>query len=459
MNAPEPWLYRYEVKGIQAWILASDTLKDLKAGSAIIAGLADEATTLAAKIGGTIELAAAGQGQIAFPDRQALHRFAAQFPLRVEQHAPGVTFTHAWVPASKRDALCAKVGADRQRPRTALPEIGPLVARASRTGNAAVKRDHGALLDAASRRREKAGHDKLTALVLADESAETLDDLHHRAYANGLAVVHADGNRIGAHIQKLMIEGRFRGPDDYSAFSNALKEATVEAARQACKALPRKYSDDLFPARLIVVGGDDVTVIVPAPDAFDFVNTLLEAFDAACSARSAQLGGELTMSAGVAFINPRYPFASAHSIAESLAGTAKVATAKHDGVAAFSFHRVTTSLLHEDSFEPRAYTRKGGVPILERALAQMPHLPKGKLRTLLGLLRSPQTVDHGDRAAQLTKRIRDHAGKDTIQKEACEDFFDAIDELAEHTAGTASAAARAGAIEDVLTLHTLRNRE
>ena len=88
LDMSEQFFYRAEVKSIQAWILASDRLKELKGGSAIVDGLAADAQKLLARLGVDTRdvIAAAGSVQVLFDEQAALHRFAAAWPLVVALH-------------------------------------------------------------------------------------------------------------------------------------------------------------------------------------------------------------------------------------------------------------------------------------------------------------------------------------------------------------------------------------
>ena len=168
------WLYRYEVKGIQDWILNTDKLVEIKGGSALIEGLADLARGLIGALGlgevgrelqaedRVVEvMAAAGSATYIFPSREHVATFAAHWPMAVERHAPGIQVVQAWQQGEDKsalDSLFASLGAARNRVPVRLPEAGPLLLRAGRTGSPAVLRSkkHG-LLDAATAAKRQQG--------------------------------------------------------------------------------------------------------------------------------------------------------------------------------------------------------------------------------------------------------------------------------------------------------------
>ena len=87
----------------------------------------------------------------------------------------------------------------------------------------------------------------------------------------------------------------------------------------------KKYSDTL-PLRPLIVGGDDVTVLVSCKYALLFVKTVMEAFQTASRKYSnlwVGTGGELSISAGILFAPVSLPLHSVLSYTEQLLASAK----------------------------------------------------------------------------------------------------------------------------------------
>ena len=133
------WLYRYEAKSIQRWILATDRLVELVGGSTLVQELRAHATALAGE--GRLLFAAAGSGTARFESREELDRFARWWPMFVSRYAPGLELVQGWVEGDDLDALRGCLGAARNVPIPDLPEAGPWIARAGRSGLPAVARD------------------------------------------------------------------------------------------------------------------------------------------------------------------------------------------------------------------------------------------------------------------------------------------------------------------------------
>ena len=389
------WLYRYEVKGIQDWILNTDKLVEIKGGSALIEGLADLARGLIGALGlgevgrelqaedRVVEvMAAAGSATYIFPSREHVATFAAHWPMAVERHAPGIQVVQAWQQGEDKsalDSLFASLGAARNRVPVRLPEAGPLLLRAGRTGSPAVLRSkkHG-LLDAATAAKRQQGEpsagparrgaDPLEKLLGLSDKRHGLTDLDQ--FGEGyLAVVHADGNGLGQWVQRT---GSIQTLADQQRFSRAVGAATLQAAREACAELARRcdqqgsrWGHDL-PIRPVLLGGDDFTVILRAADAIAFTDCFLRNFETASRARMAEQGfgqTHFTACAGIAVVKPHWPFSQAHQLSGELCDAAKQRLRREDGTpSGLLFHRVTTALSPEWSAILEYELAADGVP-------------------------------------------------------------------------------------------------
>lgn len=149
-----------------------------------------------------------------------------------------------------------------------------------------------------------------------------------------VAVIHADGNGIGACVDELA------SPEAYASFSTALEAATRNAFVTATREVDARQW--LLP---ILVGGDDVTLICRASVAATFTRAYLRAFESASEARLPD-GQRLTAAAGVAFVKPHYPFSEAHVLAQQLTRSAKQGLRQHGATdrSAWDFHVLHDSL-------------------------------------------------------------------------------------------------------------------
>lgn len=146
-----------------------------------------------------------------------------------------------------------------------------------------------------------------------------------------VAIVHADISGLGEAFQRL--GSTFSSAKQNYNLATAIERAILAAAQQACREvlMPAaevriKQSDDqekkkaIIPARPIVLGGDDVTVIVRADLAIDFASRLLELIEETTSHE--EIGG-LSACAGVAIVGRGTPFFVGNALAESLCSYAK----------------------------------------------------------------------------------------------------------------------------------------
>lgn len=169
-----------------------------------------------------------------------------------------------------------------------------------------------------------------------------------------VAVIHADGNGIGAIIDQL------ESPEDYTAFSKALGSATEEAFVTAAGQVDAKQW--LLP---ILMGGDDVTLICSAAHAATFTRAYLLAFEA-LTAAGLPNGQALTASAGVAFVKPHYPFSEAYALAQQLTHSAKRGrtTLRARDRSAWDFHVLHDSLARPLDEIRREHQHALAVPLL-----------------------------------------------------------------------------------------------
>jgi len=226
-----------------------------------------------------------------------------------------------------------------------------------------------AKLNAVHRAREKLGD--MRRLPVAYDYPTDLDHLgRSREEASYVAVVHADGNGVGARVEAIGKEYEHAsgaGNRAYSkrmrAFSGAVRAAGTEALMAVIDRLiarikngeilhavgegpdeqivarielTRAEGDKLYlPFRPLVFGGDDVTFVCDGRLGLALATAYLEEFgrQTARPDRDDALGGPLSACAGVAIVKSRYPFARAYALSEELARSAKAyrAASEADG--------------------------------------------------------------------------------------------------------------------------------
>lgn len=387
----------FEAKSIQQYILRSGRLRHIVGASELIDSLTrdlldDALGALGVSDGAEVQLSrrAGGAVYLFSTSAKARNGFNALWSALVSQYAPNLEFIvangqgdndfAAYLDASQ------SLQAARNRQPAWLPAGSPVSAYAPRTGHPAVSNDQRlGMQDAATTRfgTERFWRSgKLTAkfadAVPADDWPRNLerngaDDGRHFPFLPDnryLAIVHADGNGLGQVLRSLAEQAKAR-PGEFVElfrdFSTAVAVATEGAARHATAKvlLPEKEKNEIpMPARPIVLGGDDLTVLVRADLAIAFTETFLQAFEEQTRATLSEvrknypaisgLPEALTAGAGIAFVKSSHPFHLAHALAESLAAHAKqvakqAAKHKDNGDAhgrippTLACHRVTTA--------------------------------------------------------------------------------------------------------------------
>lgn len=333
-----PWTYRYEAKGLQDYILRTQRLTEMVGASALIESLGDAFAEGVLSAGGEVIVGAAGVGTATFPNLQGLAAFASMWPFELEETAPGLQMIHAWT-EGPFPSLLPKLDAVRNAPWADLPEAGPLVARTGRTGLPAVGRNKGELEDRSIfARRAKyeglaqedhaEGSDDVSRALLGDLGVAVTDiERFGRGY---LAVVHADGNGVGAHIIDVF-KNDLGGLKIFSetlekATKNAAKEAVVWTVQHAEREIEvgggqRRRREHEIPMRPLVLGGDDLTILLQARYAPAFAARYLDNFERETKAEGVKLkrAEGFTARAGIAMVKTAFPFSQAYALCASLA--------------------------------------------------------------------------------------------------------------------------------------------
>ncbi len=375
----------FEAKSIQEYILRSGRLRHIVGASELIDSLTgcllDEVLT-------ALRLSDQDDGQVRFSrraggaiylfsnDKNARDDFRNLWTLTVRQYAPGLTFVIA-NGEGKNDYAAYQLAKEqlqavRNRQAVALPAGSPVTYYAPRTGLPAVT--HHKKLGFQDEATARFGQDEfwlrggLTKRFAASMCNDWPRDLEYideiddnetegkKTYSvefpflsdnRYLGLLHADGNGLG---QLLMNLGDYvkNKPKQFIPvfrdFSTAIQKATEAAAKAAtlevlepARKVLEAASDGAFgayPARPIVLGGDDLTMLIRADLALPFAQEFLEQFEKASGEQMARLRGRypelkevlpaaLTAGAGIAFVKSNHPFYMTHHLTEGLAGFAK----------------------------------------------------------------------------------------------------------------------------------------
>lgn len=459
--------YLFAAKGIQRYILDSGPLRDLVGASDLIAGLAADpppGTASADLIGEVLQalqlqadhdvrFSRRGGGAFCLhaDDRAPLNRVRALWALAVGLRCPGLESAHAGPVAGAGDILSMDQAyrqgtAVRQNAAASLLPAGHLFTEFNRrTGRVitriyAYKNDpvpadmltepqrrraqllqaRGELDGVARRFLGEARHaDGCTYVFPRNMEADQEDPKENPAFPfdgddRRVAVIHADLSGLGQIFQNITAQAAdAQTVRDISAAIEAAVEAAVRCATRAVL-LPRARPwrdipggpviQHIVPARPVVLGGDDITVLVRADLAVPFTNSLLEQIERKSADAFTCLRRQhpelsslnpLSACAGIAVVNAGAPFLMAQNLAEDLCRFAKkqakrAATQPYPSMLAFHNAQSTLQERYDDILD-REMTANGvrltaNPYVVGKAASDTAAVPLARLLEVAGLL-------------------------------------------------------------------------
>lgn len=409
------YLYGAAVQGIQSFIFQTNELKDIVGASELVnaicqskynvkkqpvfsQGLFDEF----AKNPEDSILRAAGNIKYLFKEKSACQKSVREFPKKVMEAAPGITISQAVVEIEYSDEqdlnkqyetasqkLEMKLRAQRNKPFDSIT-AGPLAcSRSRKTGmpevpftaiknpdkeehfdNATIqKRRYIKQVDLINKAFYKEGESEYR--LTEDDVALNISEMTDSN--SWIAIIHADGNSLGK-----LVEVVGKDKEGFKEFSRLLDQSTQEAAYEAyqvvnenflekernrfneLKDLGKKEGTYKIPMRPIVLGGDDLTMVMRGSLAIPFVKAFLKAFEDKTKSNLKEIlknepdleFDRLTACAGIAFVKESYPFYYGYQLAEELCSAAKKDAKKDErlrkgGLApsCLMFHKVQDSFV------------------------------------------------------------------------------------------------------------------
>ncbi len=372
------YLYGASVQGIQSFIFETNKLKEIVGASELVEQICttEFADAIGLKTKSKEELAeklksdanvimtAAGNIKYIFDDEEKCKELVLNFPKRISNFAPGITISQAVVPLTgdiKKDIDDLEHNLKVQRNKAQMPvDIGLMgVERARRTGKPASDIDDGIQIDRGTYRKLDAFRNyfnlfkKFTTPNYFNYKKIPFNvaDITRGEENSWLAIVHADGNglgnllqNLGTNIEKSDLYNRCETSEAQSelkqkvfkTFSIQLEKATEKAAQNAFFDVVKQpeleeimKGNEHYPIRPVVLGGDDLTIIIRADLAYKFTIEFLTQFEFETKKHfeDAELNKfgvhNLTACAGIAFIKANYPFHYGADLAESLVKEAK----------------------------------------------------------------------------------------------------------------------------------------
>lgn len=149
------------------------------------------------------------------------------------------------------------------------------------------------------------------------DAPESLADIGQAAKPSGyIGLIYADGNRMGWRLQEHFDE--FARIAD---FSEMIKAATSQSLFSA---LYKILKAD-FPFEILLVGGDDILLVVPAQHAIAVALDFAERFNGATGyTTKTNATTRVSLGVGIVIAHATHPIRHLISLAEELAGSAKV---------------------------------------------------------------------------------------------------------------------------------------
>ena len=388
------YLYGASVQGIQGFIFETNKLREIAGASELI----DQICTNEFK--NHIEnkgvdfhekaklIMAAGNIKYIFDNAKDCQVVVNDFAKNITTKAPGITISQAVVSfdseePSKNDIDKLEDRLKTQRVRAVKQHgLGWMISEHSRaTGNSGVMWKNGVVIDKSQYVKlgtASEARNNLMEKLVGDYRREDryypfeMDHLVDGKQQQWIAVVHADGNSLGKLIQKMVKTIEKEGKSvkgGFSLFSKQLNMATIQAAKHAFDEVVKpSYEKTLvdsnnnrlrLPIRPVVIGGDDLTVIIKGDIAVDFTNSYLNAFKNKTSKLFEGLVSEyglsdfkdgLTACAGIAYVKPSYPFHYAIDLAEGLCSYSKKVAKEINEVnvpSCLMFHKVQSSFIED----------------------------------------------------------------------------------------------------------------
>ncbi len=367
------YLYGLTVQGIQSYIFATDKLKEFVGASEIVEQLC---TTWFYKFlndpnkngnKGIYHLNAAGN--IRFQtDKVTAKTIFEEYHKVLLKKAPGVPFSQAVVEIEDGkeyeaiQELDKKLRGQRNQPMYEM-DLGIMTrSKFRRTGDFAWKEndkviDKNKFVDKVTYEKyENSDAKALTGKIQIGDNyvfPKEFSDLTKGGKHSWLAVVHIDGNGMGLQIKKIL-EEEPKKFHSLKTFSDNVNDATIKAFQTAIDevVVPQADKDNntkegkiILPIRPIILGGDDVTVIIRADLALEFTKVYLENFEKNTKGKEKEIneGKGLTAAAGIAFVKEKFPFHYSADLAEDLCVYAKnKSNRKHSCI---HFHRVQDSVV------------------------------------------------------------------------------------------------------------------
>ncbi len=492
-----------EVGGIQNYILSTGKLKEMIGGSEIIENLSKE---FFKKICNELQLciieavnasappkdkeilvlqANAGALHALFSSEEKAKEFVTAFGKKSLCKYPGLPLYAALCPCDWNNLSAAKKEVSKliskQRALKPLdngPVMQPVFKRSRIDGDTAVEIDHSndgneyVSLASAAKRQDSliaAAQERLNRININKNALYWPQDLtelcasSYRSENRKIAFIHMDGNDLGILFRSALKQVEQDSPalkiQKLGLLSKIVSEASGHAFKDAASAVidyitrsgDADFKDDrlIVPIRPLVLGGDDVTVVVRADLALLFIHVFIRSFEDYTETKSSEFAGEqgrkrLTMGVGMVVCNAKYPFLKAFERCEALIENAKKATVSQtDRKSSMDYLVITnepeidlktlrrTSYTADDGArltgKPFVFNTREFIPdFVEDAYKVLTKLPRSQIRGAMTNIRkgvSAAQRDFNNLEENLSNGIGGRSNKEQMKKEVFDSLF------------------------------------
>jgi len=384
------YLYGASVQGIQGFIFETNKLQEIVGASDLIERFCSFGfmKKFAEKNDFTIKEEsvvrnAGGNIRIIFSDKLELEKMVKEFPKYIMQKAYGITLSQSVVEFNdgeyldKKDELEFQLTKARNQATIPLDARFSLMKQTPRTGKPAFEFKNKEYFDKGNwQKKDNAKEGRISILLeklqlheLYKQFPSEMDAIANEN--NKIAIIHADGNKMGLMLQQMNKDLKGKSDDDiqkvFKTFSTAITNSTNDAVK---KAFEDTFSqeNETIKFRPIVIGGDDVTVICDADKALEFTQAYLKAFENNTKknfkeAGLSQYAEKLTACAGISFCNKKFPFHYAYDLAEHLCSYAKEESNRE--ASCLVSHNIQSSYVEDyRTYIEQELTTKEGVKLL-----------------------------------------------------------------------------------------------
>ena len=407
MKKTQQWLVCFDTDRIKQYLFATNRLKEIRGGSALIAGLDEERkNTLQERYGQeNVVYSAGGGAAVLVPTEQEAQTLIAEIErdFRTDTIITSITgiYLQVGLTSEKFGAEMTRAGKALRRAKAAKAELTSLPVESymrlcdscgQHPAAQHAQDKSGDWLCLACHKKREWGHEKrkgfFADFVQCTQSEvwqkislpEDLDAIGSVASPPGyVGFIALDGNQIGDLL------GKPATREAYKAFSDGLWGLTKDQTFAALKQYGQP-GNGIAPFEIVLIGGDDVLLITAADIALKVALAIAEGFEKQSPARvlaPAGLSGErekLTMAGGVVLAHAGFPIPAMHALAEALQKSAKRLCAEQKyQTGAIDFQVVTSSDTDLDAI-------RQGVP--HRRPYALPDL-----RKLLGHIRQLKAAD------------------------------------------------------------------